>query len=268
MRPILRPLLLLLALPACVPPPGNQLAPVDYVGGGSAGSYADYEARRLGRPAPLGGPGTGPASAADPAISADDLRAAGLPSGGNGTSTGPGTGAGGLPAAEPVPTRSIDDAFEDATDSRTGGPEASAAPATRGPSMPANNPGISDEQSFAAVSSRESIESDAARLERQRAAYTTVAPRAVPVRQGDAGPNIVGYALATSHPVGQQVHARGGLFVERRARSACAGFASPDIAQQEFLRRGGPERDRLGVDPDGDGYACGWNPAPFRAARG
>ena len=37
-------------------------------------------------------------------------------------------------------------------------------------------------------------------------------------------------------------------------------------AQIDFLAKGGPERDRLGVDPDGDGYACAWNPAPFRAA--
>ena len=27
------------------------------------------------------------------------------------------------------------------------------------------------------------------------------------------------------------------------------------------------ERDRMGLDPDGDGFACAWDPAPFRLAR-
>ena len=38
----------------------------------------------------------------------------------------------------------------------------------------------------------------------------------------------------------------------------------PDQAQQDFLAKGGPERDRMGVDPDGDGFACAWDPRPFR----
>ena len=43
-------------------------------------------------------------------------------------------------------------------------------------------------------------------------------------------------------------------------------YASPDKAQQDFLAKGGPDRDRLGVDPDGDGFACSWDPRPFRTA--
>ena len=31
---------------------------------------------------------------------------------------------------------------------------------------------------------------------------------------------------------------------------------------------GGPERDQFGIDPDGDGYACSWDPSPFRKAVG
>lgn len=264
MPPVLRPLLLVLGLAACVPQPGNQFAPVDYGSGVGFGSYGEYEARRLAGERDLAGgvPGgaTGPAAAA-PAISAEELRAAGLPAGADGAAE-PGP----LPAADPVPTRSIDDAFDAATGRSE--PQASARPAA--PAMPGSrsSAAISDEQSFAAVSARETIESDAERLARQRAAYRVIQPRAVPQRQGPAGPNIVQYALSTSHPVGRQVHARGGLFAERRFRRACAEFASPDLAQQEFLRRGGPERDRLGVDPDGDGYACAWDPAPFRAAQG
>jgi hypothetical protein len=41
---------------------------------------------------------------------------------------------------------------------------------------------------------------------------------------------------------------------------------SDDLAQEAFLSEGGPERDRLGVDPDGDGFACRWDPTPFRRA--
>ena len=41
---------------------------------------------------------------------------------------------------------------------------------------------------------------------------------------------------------------------------------SSDLAQKAFLSRGGPERDILLLDPDGDGFACKWDPRPFRLA--
>ena len=41
---------------------------------------------------------------------------------------------------------------------------------------------------------------------------------------------------------------------------------SDAAAQEAFLKAGGPERDRYGLDPDGDGFACRWDPTPFRAA--
>ncbi|WP_431300596.1 hypothetical protein [Tabrizicola sp. BL-A-41-H6] len=127
-----------------------------------------------------------------------------------------------------------------------------------------NNTGMSDEQDFGAVSSRESIESDKERIARNRAEYVVVQPTELPQRPGDTGPNIVEYALATKHAPGVQLHQRRN--VNRDPSSACAKFTSPDIAQQEFLKAGGPERDRLGVDPDGDGFACTWDPRPFRTA--
>ena len=46
---------------------------------------------------------------------------------------------------------------------------------------------------------------------------------------------------------------------------ACAGQRG--ALGLQFLAAGGPERDRKGIDPDGDGFACGFNPAPFRAAK-
>ncbi|TGD44233.1 hypothetical protein EEB11_05965 [Pseudotabrizicola sediminis] len=122
---------------------------------------------------------------------------------------------------------------------------------------------ISDENDFDAVASRETIESDRARIDRNRAQYQVIQPGALPVRSGAAGPNIVDYALATSHPRGTQLYRRSGFGVGNTA-AKCAGYASPDLAQQAFLERGGPERDRLGLDPDGDGYACTWDPSPYR----
>lgn len=150
------------------------------------------------------------------------------------------------------------------TDSRV-----AAAPATGQPlSALTNNPGISDEQDFQAVSARESIESDAARLARLRQEYEVIAPEPLPTRPGGSGPNIVEYALSTTNSVGQTLYRRSGFNADSRFQRACARYATADEAQRDFLARGGPENDRMGVDPDGDGFACFWDPRPFRAARG
>jgi hypothetical protein len=84
-------------------------------------------------------------------------------------------------------------------------------------------------------------------------------------RPTGTGPNVVAFALATDHPVGAQVHDRASATAER-AEEACAAYGSDQLAQVAFLEAGGPERDPGGLDPDGDGYACGWDPAPFRRA--
>ncbi|MEL6465033.1 MAG: excalibur calcium-binding domain-containing protein [Pseudomonadota bacterium] len=131
-----------------------------------------------------------------------------------------------------------------------------------------NNPGISDENNFDAVSSRQSIESDAARLEANRQQYQVVQPTALPTRTGNAQPNVVRYALQTRHPKGTQVHRRFSVASASKFQRNCAEYSSADEAQIDFLARGGPERDRRGLDPDGDGYACAWDPAPFRRAAG
>lgn len=129
----------------------------------------------------------------------------------------------------------------------------------------AGSAAISDEQDFSAVAARETIESDAERLARNRAQYQVIEPTALPERSGDAAPNIVQYALSTSNPVGVPLYKRASLQLTN-ADSACARFTSPDRAQEAFLASGGPEKDRKGIDPDGDGFACSWDPTPFRAA--
>jgi hypothetical protein len=129
-----------------------------------------------------------------------------------------------------------------------------------------NNPGISDEQEFAAVSGRETIESNAQRLADQAAAYEVIQPTAIPQRDGGTGPNIIEYALNAPNAKGQEYYSRFVWSGQGRFQRNCAGYVSPDEAQRDFLSRGGPERDPRGIDPDGDGFACGWDPAPFRLA--
>ncbi|WP_432817003.1 hypothetical protein [Sulfitobacter sp. JB4-11] len=139
-----------------------------------------------------------------------------------------------------------------------------ASPSNAPPEL-VNTAGISRENNFDAVSSQRSIEGDAARLARNRAQYEVVQPEALPSRTG-TGPNVVAYALQTSHPRGTQVYRRIGLNKASKFQRACAQHATSDEAQIAFLSQGGPERDRQGMDPDGDGYACNWDPAPFRRA--
>ena len=130
-------------------------------------------------------------------------------------------------------------------------------------------PGISDEQDFDAVSERETIESDAARLERLRLERTVVQPEALPDRERvSTGPNLVAYALKTTNAVGQPVWRRTTVFAQKKYDRNCGAYATPDRAQEAFLAMGGPSRDKKGLDPDGDGFACDWSPAPFRAAVG
>lgn len=125
--------------------------------------------------------------------------------------------------------------------------------------------GVSDEQDFAAVSTRESIASDKARIEANRAQYITIQPGALPVRPGDEGPNLAQYAIATNNPVGVPLYDRPSIYLVN-VKAACSKFTSPDLAQAAFLAEGGPQSDRKGLDPDGDGFACDWDPRPFRAA--
>lgn len=129
-----------------------------------------------------------------------------------------------------------------------------------------NNPNISDEQDFSAVSSRESIESDRERLAAQSQAYQVITPTALPTRSGASGPSVVEFALSTTNRVGQSIYSRSTVLAESRFTRNCAKYSSSDLAQIDFLKSGGPKRDRKGLDPDGDGFACYWDPAPFRQA--
>ncbi len=175
---------------------------------------------------------------------------------------------GGVPAAPGVTTTTLDSA-EAAAAARARAANSGVAPLEANPSNPApGSAGISNENDFGAVSGRRSIEDDAARVRANAEQYRVIAPTELPSRSGASGPNVVEYALRTSHPRGQQIYRRTGLRSQAKFQRNCAAYASSDEAQLDFLARGGPQKDRQNLDPDGDGYACGWDPAPFRAIRG
>lgn len=93
------------------------------------------------------------------------------------------------------------------------------------------------------------------------------APSDLPVvTSGDypgSTPVLVRYAFAAQHAPGTRVWARQGGS-DAAAQQACARYTDTARAQMAFLAAGGPERDPQGMDPDGDGFVCGWDPAPYR----
>ncbi|MCQ0969661.1 hypothetical protein MLD63_04360 [Paracoccus sp. TK19116] len=76
-------------------------------------------------------------------------------------------------------------------------------------------------------------------------------------------PVLVRYAYAADHAPGTVVWQRAGGSAATAAR-VCASYADADRAQMAFLAAGGPDVDPRGMDPDGDGFVCGWDPARWR----
>lgn len=152
------------------------------------------------------------------------------------------------------------------TQANSGEPVVHADPSNPPPQTVTTELGISSENDFEAVGSQRSIESDAELIARNRAQYRVIEPTALPQRSGETGPNIVQYALNSHHPVGTKVYRRSGFNATAKYNRNCARYSAADQAQADFLVRGGPKTDRLGLDPDGDGYACSWDPSPFRKA--
>jgi len=232
----------LAAISACSPSVPDSAAGVGF------DDYAEYRAKKEARDASLAG-----ASPVPPAGTVSDETPAGT------AQSAPAEPDSAALARETQATLA-------ATRTNSGQTPVEANPNNPAPETVETVTGISSENDFEAVGNVRSIESDAQLIARNREQYQVVQPTALPARSADTGPNIVEYALSTRHPVGVKVYNRIGINKEARFRRNCAKYASPDRAQKDFLDKGGPERDRLGLDPDGDGYACGWNPAPFRKA--
>jgi len=246
------PALAVLALTACQPPiPDSRPSAVGF------GNYSEYQkelaaaqaaqAQNYGvmQPQEPIVPPTNYAGPATGAPTASELAQAGI---------GASTSAEVLPATVPPANAQV---------AESGGyyPQGAAQPVI-------DNAGISDEQDFDAVASRETIASDKERIAQNRAAYQQVQPTDNPERTGasEAAVDLVQYALKAPNRIGETVYARSKIALSNSEKS-CAKYASPEAAQQAFLKSGGPKRDPKNLDPDGDGFACFWDPTPFQQAR-
>ena len=260
------PVLSLAALAACQPP-----VPNDTLGGVGFGDYDEYHQQREAQlnaerraqaqavqpPANYTSPvqeGAGYATASG-APTAGDLAAAGIGQGQLGQPVGAPLNAMGQAVSPSIPDVAPANPVAPVT-----GEAIAAAPAQ-------SHTGISDENDFAAVASRETIASDKARMEQNRAQYQQIAPTALPERTATSAPNLISYALNAPSRLGQPYYKRGGLALSNSER-ACARYQSPEDAQLAFLKAGGPEKDRKNLDPDGDGFACTWDPTPFQKVHG
>ena len=70
--------------------------------------------------------------------------------------------------------------------------------------------------------------------------------------------NLREYAASQRHLVGTR------KYIRNPARYSdggnCKNYTVPEVAQIAFLSEGGPRQDKLLLDRDGDGFACGWTP--------
>ncbi len=85
-----------------------------------------------------------------------------------------------------------------------------------------------------------------------------------PVQSIDANANVIKFARETTHPKGTKVYNRPSFRDRLQSASVCRRFASSDEAQRQFLANGGPTTDRYNLDPDGDGFACKFDPETYR----
>ena len=122
---------------------------------------------------------------------------------------------------------------------------------------------VSDEQDFASVVQRETIESDSQRIKDTEEKLVIYDPIEHPEKVGQS--DVVSFALNTKHTPGTVLFRRNTAFFNRNNYlERCNAYVDSEAAQQAFLDAGGPENDDLNLDPDGDGFACSWNPVKYR----
>ncbi len=101
---------------------------------------------------------------------------------------------------------------------------------------------------------REAFAARMAQIAAQRQEITTATVPDVP------SVNVAAYARSTNNVLGQRAYSRSGK------KGSCSYPSSVD-AQRAFLEAGGPANDPKGLDPDGDGFACSFNPSIYRQIR-
>ena len=74
--------------------------------------------------------------------------------------------------------------------------------------------------------------------------------------------NVAVYARQTTHSIGDRKYTR--MKVKSKKIDPCLRFQTGDDAQRFFLSNSGPVKDFWNLDQDGDGFACKWNPEPYR----
>lgn len=249
-----------MTLAACEPTLPDSGAGVGF------GSYEEYQRQQAARDAQL----SGQAMPAAPGVSVQPIGTG--PTGANANANAGAvvvTGSG-APLSAAAPQSDAERLASDTAIALNSGRQPiQASPSNAPPPISNGQAGISNENNFEAVDAVRTIEDDKAHLAEIRAQYQVVQPTALPSRSGASEPNIVQFALSSSNGVGESIYRRSSLGGgQAKFQRNCAKYPSPDLAQEEFLAKGGPDRDRLGLDPDGDGFACSWDPAPFRKARG
>ena len=75
--------------------------------------------------------------------------------------------------------------------------------------------------------------------------------------------NVASFARNTKNKKGEKVYTRLSFSIYDNWIE-CSKFKNKDEAQRNFLKDGGPFNDRFNLDPDGDGFACDWDPDIYR----
>lgn len=103
-----------------------------------------------------------------------------------------------------------------------------------------------------------------AQQRREAAQQQLVIVEPEPVPQLDVNANVARFARETDHPVGTKRYNRPAFRDRAQSASVCRRFDDPEQAQRQFLANGGPDTDRYNLDPDGDGFACDFDPEKYR----
>jgi hypothetical protein len=134
------------------------------------------------------------------------------------------------------------------------------------PSVDGNGPALDDDRINLMQWTLEQQKIDAAVAEQElaeaRRQLVVVQPTALPSRV--QGVNVALFAQQATNSVGQSVYDRS-VGARVAGVGACGRYRTGDDAQRAFLAAGGPHEDGYGLDPDGDGFACSFDPAPYRA---
>ena len=75
--------------------------------------------------------------------------------------------------------------------------------------------------------------------------------------------NVAKFARDTKNNKGEKIFTRLSFSIYDNWNE-CSKFKNKDEAQRSFLKDGGPFNDRFNLDPDGDGFACDWDPDIYR----